>query len=148
MLFCFLLASLALGIVSEMSSLSSPRVRVFPLLDTLSFQVAEEIVKLSNEAVRERGKFTVAISGGSLPALVSSTFFFSTASLVFVLLFSSHPHVSEYLREDPFRSAIDWGKWFVFFVDERYVPHDHADSNFLACEKVCPFPLPVRNSSD
>jgi 6-phosphogluconolactonase len=25
---------------------------------------------------------------------------------------------------------VDWSKWHVFWVDERVVPKDHADSNY------------------
>jgi len=25
---------------------------------------------------------------------------------------------------------IDWSKWHVFWVDERFVPKDHPDSNY------------------
>ena len=58
----------------NMSSFASPQVRVFPSSDSLSADIAEYIASISGVAVKERGKFTVAISGGSLPALVASMF--------------------------------------------------------------------------
>ena len=32
--------------------------------------------------------------------------------------------------EAPFADSIEWGKWHVFWVDERVVPKDHEDSNY------------------
>lgn len=26
--------------------------------------------------------------------------------------------------------SVEWGKWHVFWVDERVVPKDHEDSNY------------------
>lgn len=35
----------------------------------------------------------------------------------------------------PHLSSVDWAKWHVFWVDERVVPKDHPDSNYLlACD--------------
>ncbi|RHY38738.1 hypothetical protein DYB30_012805, partial [Aphanomyces astaci] len=31
------------------------------------------------------------------------------------------------------KDGVDFSKWHVFFADERVVPLDHADSNYLAC---------------
>ena len=28
------------------------------------------------------------------------------------------------------RAGVDWGKWHVFWVDERCVPHDDPESNY------------------
>lgn len=34
------------------------------------------------------------------------------------------------LVEAPYIDSIEWGKWHVFWVDERVVPKDHVDSNY------------------
>lgn len=34
------------------------------------------------------------------------------------------------LKEEPYKSQVQWDKWHVWFVDERYVALDHAESNF------------------
>jgi 6-phosphogluconolactonase len=69
--------------------------------------VASLVAGLSAQAVSDRGRFTVALSGGSLPKIVCP------------------PLVSE-----PWRSQIDWSAWHVFWADERCVPLDHPDSNY------------------
>jgi 6-phosphogluconolactonase len=72
---------------------------------------AAEIKQMSAEAIAARGKFTVAFSGGSLPAIIAS-------GLLSV------------------QDAVDFTKWQVFFCDERYVALDHADSNYNACNSM------------
>eukprot|EP01059_Diplonema_ambulator_P033178 TRINITY_DN6818_c0_g1_i1.p1 TRINITY_DN6818_c0_g1~~TRINITY_DN6818_c0_g1_i1.p1 ORF type:complete len:233 (+),score=49.19 TRINITY_DN6818_c0_g1_i1:79-777(+) len=58
---------------------------------------------------KTEGQFVVALSGGSVPAMLQS----GLAG-----------------------EEVDWGRWVVFFADERMVPHDHDDSNYLACKKA------------
>jgi 6-phosphogluconolactonase len=81
--------------------------QIFPSSQELGQAAATLIARLSAEAAATRGRFTVALSGGSLPKIVGP------------------PLVSE-----PMRSQIDWSTWHVFWADERCVPLDHADSNF------------------
>lgn len=33
--------------------------------------------------------------------------------------------------EAPYKDSVDWSKWWIFWVDERVVPLDHPDSNYL-----------------
>lgn len=60
------------------------------------------------QAVAEKGAFTVAISGGSMLKALSH---FATAK------------------------NIDFSKWWVFFVDERNVPHASDDSTFKGAQE-------------
>lgn len=66
------------------------------------------VAKLSDEAIKRHGKFTIAISGGSLPKQLSAV-----------------------LKHN---KTIDFSKWIVYFADERCVPLDHVDSNYLLCK--------------
>lgn len=70
----------------------------------LSKSLAQFVVELSAEAIADHGKFSVAFSGGSLAKILGS-------SLLDI-------------------DGIEWGKWHVFFADERCVPLDHEDSNY------------------
>ncbi|KAG4382805.1 hypothetical protein AAZX31_14G151500 [Glycine max] len=72
----------------------------------LAVSLAYDVAQLSNKFTRERGAFTVVLSGGSL---------------------------IKYLRkllEPPYIDSIEWSKWHVFWVDERVVPKDNLDSNY------------------
>lgn len=75
--------------------------------DALSHALADYWLRLYREAVQERGRFTVALSGGSTPRLLHQT-----------------------LAQPPYREAMEWDKVWVFFGDERSVPQDHPDSNY------------------
>ncbi len=59
------------------------------------------------QAVAERGRFVVAISGGSLPGIIAPP-----------------------LLAEPLRSRLPWAACHLFFADERCVPLDDADSNY------------------
>ncbi len=61
-----------------------------------------------DRAIRVRGTFSIALSGGSLPAMLSG------------------------LANN---TNIEWDKWVVFFADERFVPLDSPDSNFQVIHK-------------
>lgn len=81
--------------------------RISSTSDNLSADVARFVAAQSAQAIQDRGKFVVALSGGSMPKLLA-------------LMVDS---VSEG----------DWPHWHVFFADERCVATDHDDSNFKAC---------------
>jgi len=65
--------------------------------------LAEYIIKAQTEAIEKKHKFSIAISGGSLPKQLGG--------LV------GHPDAR-------------WDKWHVYFSDERAVPLDDPDSNY------------------
>ena len=82
--------------------------------EAISRAAAERIVDLANECVTARGRFSVALAGGSTPR-----------------------RVYELLAGDDLSPLIDWTKVHVFFGDERCVPPDHADSNYrMASESL------------
>ena len=65
------------------------------------------IVQQSMQALAKRDRFTIALSGGSLPKFLGSL-----------------PDSFAKLGVDPC-----WGKWHVLLADERCVPCNHEDSN-------------------
>ena len=84
---------------------------------------ASLFVDAAREAIAARGRFVVALSGGSTP------------KATFDLLAREH------------RDAIDWAKVIAFPGDERCVPSDHPDSNYRTARErlVDPGPLPGEN---
>ncbi|MGD2165624.1 MAG: 6-phosphogluconolactonase [Anaerolineae bacterium] len=73
----------------------------------LAEAAADRIVSAAANAIAERGRFIVALSGGSTPKATYR------------------------LLAEPSRARlIDWSRVEVFWGDERCVPPDHADSNF------------------
>src|SRR3989338_4752154 len=91
-----------------------------------SYILADHLVKrwkeLAQEAIRQRGRFTVALSGGRTP----SEFYIKLSAV----------------QEPEF-----WLNTHLFQVDERYLPHDHPDSNLkLIKENLLNYvPIPKRN---
>lgn len=82
-------------------------VRIFDTLEHVAQAAATEFVATSHEAVDARGRFVVALAGGSTPR-----------------------RLYELLGEETFRTQVDWAKVEFFWGDERPVPPDQADSNF------------------
>jgi 6-phosphogluconolactonase len=76
--------------------------------EALSRTAADVFVDVAKRAVRDRGRFTVALSGGSTPKALYSL-----------------------LTGDPdLRAQVPWQQTYFFFGDERHVPPDHPDSNY------------------
>ncbi|KAG6845957.1 hypothetical protein H0H87_011005 [Tephrocybe sp. NHM501043] len=84
----------------------APVLLSFPTPDDLAAGLAAFILKAQKDSITKKDRFTVALSGGSLPKMLRG------------------------LVNNP---AVKWDKWQVFYVDERVVPLDNPDSNHLAC---------------
>ena len=84
----------------------SPEIHIFDTPADLFRGAAEEFVRLAEDAIEKRGRFTVALSGGSTPK-----------SLYSLLAGGAFPN-------------LPWNKSYFFFGDERHVPPDDPESNF------------------
>ena len=91
--------------------------------EALNHAAATEFVNCATRAVRERRRFTVALSGGNTPRSIYS------------LLAEKYAH------------ALFWDEIFIFFGDERHVPPNDPDSNFrMASESLLSrVPIPAKN---
>ncbi len=88
--------------------------------DTLSRDAAQYVVRLANEAIVSHGRFTIALSGGNTPRKLYGM-----------------------LGDEPYRSQIDWALVDIFWSDERCVPPDSEDSNYLLAQQVLLNKIPI-----
>src|SRR5690242_15672496 len=88
---------------SELQSqriMTEPHVNIFEDLHELSTSAASSFVEIGHEAISERGRFMVSLSGGNTPTKLYE------------------------LLGDAFRERLDWSKVHFFWGDERCVPAD------------------------
>jgi len=102
----------------------APVIRQFADAEQVSRAAAEDVARLAREAVVARGRFTIAMAGGSTPR-----------------------RMYELLAEPPFHDQLDWSKIEFFWGDERSVPPDHKDSNFRMAKLALLDKVPVPAAS-
>jgi 6-phosphogluconolactonase len=73
----------------------------------LAAEAAKRIAAAAEAAIAERGRFALVLSGGSTPE-----------------------RTYKVLAAQPADQKIDWARTWMFFGDERCVPHDDTRSNF------------------
>lgn len=85
---------------------------------------ADRFIGIARAATRERGRFSVALAGGSTPK-----------------------QAYELLASDAYKDQLDWSKVHIFFGDERAVPPDDAESNYRMVNEamLSSLPLPPQN---
>ncbi|MGE5617794.1 MAG: 6-phosphogluconolactonase [Sphingomonadaceae bacterium] len=93
---------------------------VKPNLQRLSEAAAGLFAELAADAIARRGRFAVALSGGSTPK-----------------------RLYQLLANAPWREQIDWGRCHLFWGDERLVPADHPDSNYRLARETLLRRLPI-----
>jgi 6-phosphogluconolactonase len=80
---------------------------------------AEEVIRAAADAVQQRGRFTIALSGGSTPRGL------------FNLLATNA------------RTVLPWDRMFFFWGDERHVPPTDPDSNYRMADETMLSKIPV-----
>jgi len=85
---------------------------------------ANRVMDLAEDAITDQGEFHIALAGGSTPRMLYSL-----------------------LALSPYKEAIDWQQFHVYFSDERCVAPDHDDSNFkMASDSLLShIPIPQAN---
>lgn len=106
------------------------KVEIFPDIDSLSKRAAAVIAADARDAVKARGRFIVAVSGGKTPWLM----------------------LRELAKEN-----VPWGNVHVFQVDERVAPAGDPDRNYthlratlvenapIPAQQIYPMPVDVPN---
>lgn len=99
--------------------MSEPQVRVFHSDEQLFHAAAETFCKIGADAIREHGRYTVALSGGSTPRGLHQELVAN------------------------FASELAWDKVFFFWGDERHVPPDFPESNYRMARETLLSKLPI-----
>ena len=90
-----------------------PDVRIFENLDLLSHAAAELFIETCAQAITERGRFLVALSGGNTPT-----------------------ELFKLLAQSPYREQTDWTRAHVFWGDERCVPIEDLENSYRQAKDV------------
>jgi 6-phosphogluconolactonase len=98
---------------------SATDIRVLPTPQELFAAAAEEVVRLANQAVAERGRFAIALSGGSTPKNLYN------------------------LLATNARSTLPWDHTYFFWSDERHVAPNNPDSNYRMANEAMLSKVPV-----
>lgn len=98
---------------------SSVEIRTLTTPQELFEAGAELVAHAAKEAVEERERFTIALSGGSTPR-----------SLYNLLATNA-------------RTSLPWDRMFFFFGDERHVPPTDKDSNFRMANEAMLSKVPI-----
>lgn len=80
---------------------------------TLSQHAAAYIMRIAKESIDQRGRFTIALTGGTTPG-----------------------EAYRLLGSEPIRNQIDWQLVHVFWGDERCVPHTNPESNYYLAQQT------------
>ena len=83
------------------------KILIFDTTDQVALAAAEKFVAVAQQAIVDRGVFSVALAGGNTPR-----------------------RVYELLASDSFKNLVEWSRVHLFFGDERCVPANHPDSNY------------------
>lgn len=86
---------------------------IHPDIPALAEALAQRWLSLAEQAIAERGRFTVALSGGRTPRALYSL-----------------------LASPAWRERLPWSNTELYLGDERCVPADHADSNARMVHKT------------
>lgn len=101
-----------------------PQVLTFDNPQEVARAASDRFVEIAHAAIDERGRFSVALSGGSTPK-----------------------RSYELLASEDYRDKLDWPKVHIFFGDERCVPPDDGESNYRMANEamLSHLPIPARN---
>lgn len=100
-----------------------PEIRILTTPQELFAAAAEEIVRTATEAVTQRGRFTIALSGGSTPKQLYN------------------------LLATNARTTLPWDRMHFFWGDERHVQPTDPDSNYRMVEEAMLSKVPVPASN-
>ena len=95
-------------------------IRTYPDAHGLAHAAAEHFMAIASEAIAARGRFSVALAGGSTPR-----------------------PLYEHLATGKLASQLPWSSVHVFWGDERCVPPDHPDGNYAMAREALLDHVPI-----
>lgn len=98
-----------------------PDIRIADSIHDWAHKAAAFIASISDQAIRSKGRFIMALSGGSTPKTLYQV-----------------------LASPEWRARFNWTKIYFLFGDERCVPPDHPDSNFNMANSSLFHPLSIQ----
>ncbi len=96
------------------------QINIFTSEEEVLENLAAYFIASANNAIANKGKFSVVLSGGTSPQ-----------------------KLYELLSSGAFKEKVDWQKVDFFFGDERYVPQTDINSNYLMVKKALFEPLQI-----
>jgi 6-phosphogluconolactonase len=97
--------------------------RIFPTIAEMSEAALADILRILNDAVAKRGRFSIALCGGHTPAKLYA------------------------LWAEKYKTQTPWDRVHLFFGDERFVPEDDPLSNYRMAREtlIARVPIPKEN---
>jgi len=96
------------------------KISVFNNEESLSKAAADLVLSVSKQAIKDSGKFTIALSGGKTP------------SKLFAIL-----------ANKPYSKEINWKQTYIFWGDERCIPANNPQNNSYTAKKILLDDIPV-----
>jgi len=100
------------------------QIQIYPDAASLAIASAERIVGLADEAIKDHGGFSIALSGGSTPKTLY-----------------------ELLATPAYSERIDWSNVHVFWGDERCVPPDDNESCYRMARETLLDHVPIPSAN-
>ncbi len=97
-----------------------PELHILPIPEEAAQAAAGFVADLAEECVSRRGRFIIALSGGSTPHKLYRV-----------------------LATPPHTKKMTWDRWHVFWGDERSLPPDHEDSNYRMAREALLEHVPI-----
>lgn len=89
--------------INSKDKVAKNNIKVFETDTIVSKELCNDITQIANQSIKERGKFVVGLSGGSL---------------------------AKYINTCLPKANTDWSRWRIYFCDERHVPHTDPECTY------------------
>ena len=106
-----------------MKNVKNPELHVCENKTSLGAEAAKLLVRIAEKSIADKGRFNIALSGGSTPEILYRNLVVN------------------------FADRIDWAKVSFFWSDERFVPLSHPESNAGMAKQFLLDPLEIKRKN-